>query len=53
MVMVHPGSTAWFATGRSALNMERPQKEDGEVARQEGPHPHQPEGQLCRRGALP
>jgi RecA-family ATPase len=26
------GSTAWFATGRSALNMERPQKEDGEVA---------------------
>lgn len=24
------GSTAWFATGRSALNMERPAKEDGE-----------------------
>ena len=25
------GSTAWFATGRSALNMTRPKPEDGEI----------------------
>ena len=25
------GSTAWFATGRSALNMERPKPEEGEM----------------------